>query len=72
MERPTDGVSLVASIHASLTVDAPITIAQAMTQLPTATKMVSTICGQRVVTTMAERVTLRSPYGLPPYHLMKM
>jgi len=28
MERPTDGVSLVASIDASLTVDAPITIAR--------------------------------------------
>jgi hypothetical protein len=28
MERPTDGVSLVALIDASLTVDAPITIAR--------------------------------------------
>jgi len=28
MELPTDGVSLVASIDASLTVDAPITIAR--------------------------------------------
>ena len=44
-------------------------IAQAMPQLPTATMMVATICGHPVVTTMAGWVTLRLPYGLPPYHL---